>query len=163
MIRRVSIGDEITADKFNEIIDSLNNLRISGVGKIMVSGNLESGFSVAVRGITASTSEEVTATPKPFDILSNGGGKVKIHQCWYMNGSKFVQCQSEPEINVASGILCAVINTGANPIEVTLGFDVEFSRNTPELFPVPLYRVLSNGTSVTVLTDLRGTAVVFYE
>jgi len=164
MIQRVSIGEDVKADKFNELVDALNRLRITGSGPIMVSGNIDSGFCVLMRRPGVAVSDEVVADkPKPFDIKSNAAGKIKIHRCWFKNGSKFIKTASEPEINIATGVLCALIDTAANPISVTLGFDVAFNTNTPEIFPVPLYDLTLSGTVATINADLRDCVAVYYE
>lgn len=104
-----------------------------------------------------------TSYPRPFDIKSNGGGKVSVMRCWYQDGPSFIKSASEPEIAVASGTLCAVIDTAASPVTVTLGFDVAYDENTPNLWPLALYEVVVVGTSsVSVVADLRGSTVVKY-
>lgn len=163
MIQRVSIGDPITADKFNELVDAFNRLRITGAGHIMVSGNIDSGFCVLMRRMGSTAAEETTATPKPFDIKSNAAGKIKIHRCWFKNGSKFIKTASEPETDIATGVLCAVIDTAATPVTVTLGYDVAFDANTPEKFPVALYDITLNGSVATINADLRDCVAVYYE
>lgn len=160
MIKRVSIGDDITADKFNELVDAFNRLRISGFGGVMVSGNLDSGFTVGVRRSASATAEETaSALPHTFDLTTGTAGKLKLIHCYYQLSGKFVFASSQPEFTPAAGVLYAVIDTSVEAGSVTAVMNFIYDPNTPEKFPIGLYILDETGA---VVCDLRNSQVVIY-
>jgi|GEM_PF-5275567 len=164
MIKRVSIGDDITADKFNELVDALNRFRISGVGTAMVSGNIDSGFMVSIRRSAITAAEEMTSTPKPFDIKSNAEGKIKVHRCWFQHLSKWVELATEPEVAITTGRLCLCVDTSVDPLVVTLVINPTADPvNYPELKYFSLYKITAVGDPVATASidfDLRANIIV---
>ena len=163
-LKQPNKGDPRKADDIRAMVVSIirNNVT-AGLG--LTEKNTPNGKIISLQQQQKRALSVIASSsyPRPFDILSNAAGKIKVHRCWFKNGSKFIKTDSEPEINIATGVLFAVINTAANPITVSLGFDVEFDTDTPELFPVAIYDLTSNGTSATINADLRDCVAVYYE
>lgn len=99
-----------------------------------------------------------SVSPKAFDIeAGETEGKIKLVRCYYQIGSDFNVANETEEITPSAGNLCAVINT--NTGEVTAVMDAVFNPSAPELFPLRLYVLDSDGN---VTCDCRGSQVVVY-
>jgi hypothetical protein len=122
----------------------------------------EKGFAgsaaAAPWGISAPTTYPETAYPRPFDIEPGAtAGKIKLVRCYFQMADAFYQANDTAEITPAAGNLCAVINT--NDGTLTAVMNAVFNPATPELFPLRLYVLDSDGN---VTCDCRGGQVVVY-
>jgi hypothetical protein len=109
-------------------------------------------------GRTVITSQDDLVYPKPFDIEpGTTEGTIKLVRCYFQIADAFYLADDIDDITPTSGNLCAVINTADGT--VTAMMNATFDPGTPELFPVRLYVLDSDGD---VTCDCRGSQVVVY-
>jgi len=83
MLRRVAIGEPITADTFNALIDAVNGIRINGGSGIRFVGDVFSGFTASATQRPKSASSTIRQDELLFAFklrmvnvkTSNGGGE----------------------------------------------------------------------------------------
>lgn len=155
-----SLGSQVGfAKSINRVFDILENLdgapntgikvkRIGDQWRIHYDGSQESG-KVTGEGVVY---------PRAFDVEPGAtAGKIKLVRCYYQIAGDFFTAADTAEITPSAGNLCAVINTNTGVVTAAIG--ATYSLSTPELFPVRLFVLDSNGD---VTCDCRGTQVVIH-
>ena len=113
------------------------------------------GWGVAAPETIGGASAEY---PKAFDLEAGAtAGKMKLVRCYYQIQDVYIDAADTDEFTPAEGNLCAVLNTNDNTVSAQMDF--VYDSNTPELIPVRVYVL---GTDGGVVCDCRGSQVVIY-
>jgi len=154
-------GQEDLARSINNVFDILENLDgapYSGISVKRTGNQWRIHYDGSIKTVDAGG--ETVVFPRTFDLADGAStGLKKLVRCYYQLSGQFVYCTSEPEFTPSQGTLSAVIDTSVTGGSVTAVMNFQYDADTPELFPIALYKFDEAGE---VICDLRGSQVVIY-